>query len=201
MKTRKILTVLGHTLMCFVLLSCATSSTANDVVQPKTTPSQTSRSVTTNNALNFGLLAPLIGVWNVRDWQLQNDGTWQEQSGASWRFYPIQNGSSMQDVWFSDSGEADKGPGYGTNLRVYNPLAKTWQAAWLSSRKRNIELYTGVQSANEVLFTSQASDNGRLTRTVFSDITPDTFKWRMEWSNDEGASWLSIYRVEASRVK
>lgn len=149
--------------------------------------------------LNYGLLAPLIGEWQVRDSQLQQDGSWQAQAGASWKFYPIQGGISLEDEWISNVDSADKLPGFGTHLRVFDPMSKEWQAAWLSSRARTLEMYRGAETESEVLFTSRPNAIGRMTRTVFSNIRPDSFNWHMSWSIDGGETWLMIYKVDATR--
>lgn len=200
--------------LLFTLSACITTPSGNDagvdpVPQTDSPPSLKSSVSNTYSKLNFGLLAPLIGEWQVQDWQLQQDGQWQAQAGATWRFYPIQGGMSLEDEWRSHSSvdsqmgdPAEKqAPGYGTHLRVYEPLSRQWQSAWLSSRARTLEFYSGTETGSEVIFISLPNAKGRRTRTVFSNIGADFFNWRMEWSNDDGASWLTVYKVDATRTR
>jgi len=146
-----------------------------------------------------GLLSILSGQWKVNDWQIKNDGTWQALNGAQWTFTPIQKGNGLKDEWVSYSSDKVSPSGYGNGLRSFNPVNKVWQAAWLSSRSGEMEHYVGEEKNGEVVFTSKQAINGRLSRNVFSQVTPQTFNWRIEWSRDDGANWLTVYRVEASR--
>lgn len=197
------------TLLFALLAACTTTSYKNGVemasvkpevkkqeIKPQVSPVERNQNYSN---LNFGLLAPLLGDWLVDDSQLQQDGTWQKQEGASWKFYPIQGGISLQDDWVSNTSSADKIPGFGTYLRVYDPMSKKWQAAWLSSRARSLELFNGEETETEVFFYSMPNEKGRITRTVFSNIQPDFFNWRMDWSNDGGETWLMVYKVNAIR--
>jgi hypothetical protein len=186
--------------LAFLLLTACVSNTPANSNSPQIAKKSVDNSSTdTYSNLNLGKLAPLVGVWNIQDWQLEKDGTWKELSGASWRFYPIQGETSLEDKWVSNPAAENQAPGYGTHLRVYDPMSKSWQSAWLSSRTRSLELYTGQETDNEVLFVSQPNAKGRLTRTVFSNIQADHFNWRMEWSSDNGESWLMVYKVDATR--
>jgi hypothetical protein len=187
--------------MCLLVTACASSPSALEDQPTVELANSKVLPVQSNPNLNLGLMSPLIGVWDIQDWQLQQNGEWQEQSGAVWRFYPIQGGSSLEDHWVSKVTDGDEIPGYGTHLRVYEPLSKTWQSVWLSSRTRNMEFYSGEEKSGEVIFVSQGDGNGRLTRTVFNNISPDFFNWRVEWSKDAGESWLVVYKVNAIRKR
>jgi len=149
---------------------------------------------------NFGLLAPLLGEWQVKDWQLQKNGEWRPESGAKWRFFEIQGGMALQDEWESHSNN-QQSPGYGTHIRVYEPTSKSWQAIWLTSRTKNFEFYRGNEREGKVFFLATKNSNGRITRTVFSDIQANRFKWQMQWSSDGGANWLTVYKLEATRIR
>lgn len=187
--------------MCLLVTACASNSSALEGQSEVESTNSKDLPLQSNPNLNLGLMNPLIGVWDIEDWQLQQNGEWQKQSGAVWRFYPIQGGTSLEDQWVSKTPDSGKTPGYGTHLRVYEPLSKTWQSVWLSSRSRSLEFYSGEEKSGEVIFVSQADANGRLTRTVFDNISRDFFNWRIEWSKDAGESWLVVYKVDATRKR
>jgi hypothetical protein len=37
-------------------------------------------------------------------------------------------------------------------------------------------------------------------RVVFSDFTDDTFRWKSDYSRDEGKTWITVMRMRATRV-
>ena len=150
--------------------------------------------------LNLGLLSNLIGNWKVQDWQLQKNGEWQEQAGATWRFYAIQGNTAIRDEWESNTSDSQKVPGFGSQLRVYNPWSKSWSAAWLSSRTRTLEFYTGNESDSKVSFVSQPNAKGRISKVIFSDIQESSFSWQMLWSSNGGEPWTSVYKLQATRI-
>lgn len=195
-------------LLLIFLLSisaCATSSVDNEIInKQKPVPgSQYNASNFTNGLrpsdIELGLLSNLLGTWNVQDWQLRKDGQWQALNGARWSFSAIQNGRALQDNWVSFAPDGKTAAGHVNAIRVYDAITQKWQAAWLSSNDGRLEFFSGSEDMGEVIFTTTSANKGRLSRQVFSEINPQSFKWRIEWSKDGGESWLTVYRVEAIR--
>lgn len=187
---------LGSVFMIFFLACVNTPENIN----PTKAPVQSIATKPPSVNLNLGLFSNLIGHWEVQDWQLQKDGEWQEQAGARWSFYAIQGGTAIRDEWKSNTSDAQQTPGFGSQLRVYNPWNKTWSAAWLSSRTRSLEFYAGKETESEVSFVSQPNAKGRITRLIFSNIKEASFTWQMQWSTDAGESWTSVYKLRATRI-
>lgn len=193
-------------LLVLSLLGCASNPTSNTPTQTnpmqETFPSKEATNLTQGlrpSDIELGLMSQLIGQWDVQDWQLRKDGQWQPLNGAVWTFKAIQNGRAVQDEWYSFAADGKTPAGHVNALRIYNPSNKTWQAAWLSSRNGRLDNYLGLQTDGEIIFTASAADNGRLTRQVFSNLNPQSFQWRIEWSKDQGQTWLPVYRVQATR--
>jgi len=185
-------------ILVFNLTACV-SSLPRPNTNAAVSQAGTSNTATTVN-LNLGLLSNIIGTWQVQDWQLQKNGEWQEQAGASWTFYAIHNNTAIRDEWKSNTTNVQDSPGFGTQLRTYDPWKKTWSAAWLSSRTRSLEVYTGYESQSAVYFVTKGKTNDRLTRLVFSEIQANSFNWQMQWSRDAGNTWTSVYKVQATRL-
>ena len=151
------------------------------------------------DSIQLGSLTPLLGDWQVQDYQLRKDGQWEKLKGAQWSFSAIQNGLSMSDRWVSNFSEGIE-RGYVNTLRVYNPSNTTWQSAWMSSRDQRIRTFFGQEYNQAVVFTENETFNNRLTRHIFSKIQQNSFEWHIEWSKDSGETWLPVYRVIATRL-
>ena len=185
-------------IIIFLFSACVSTSNESNIIK---SPSNVRAYQTPIKKINLGLLSTVIGHWQVQDWQLQKNGEWEEQAGAKWSFYAIHGGTAIRDEWESNINEAQKSPGFGSQLRVFNPWNKTWSAAWLSSRTRSLEFYTGTESNSELSFISQANQKGRLTKVVFSDIELNSFNWEMQWSSNLGETWTTVYKLQATRIE
>ncbi len=185
--------------ICILSFSACTNSPVQTNDSKASVQTVTASKPPTRN-LNLGLLSNLIGNWKIQDWQLQKNGEWQEQAGATWSFFAIQGGTAIRDEWKSNTSDSQTTPGFGSQLRVYNPWSKSWSAVWLSSRTRSLEYYTGNETETEVSFISQVNEKGRITKVIFSDIQETSFSWQMQWSSNSGESWTSVYKLQATRI-
>ena len=193
----KYLKALMSCLLVIFLAACVSSSEPN-VTFERPVEVVSSKPSATN--LNLGLLSGLVGKWIVKDWQLQKNGHWQKQAGATWSFYAIQGNTAIRDEWQSNIKGEEQVTGYGSQLRVFEPLSKKWSAAWLSSRTRALELFTGYETETEVYFVTLANEKGRSTRVIFNNIQENSFHWQMQWSANEGESWTTVYKLQATRI-
>lgn len=185
-------------LILIVCLSACASAPEKVASNNKSVMATPSKPASEN--LSLGMLAGLIGNWEVKDWQLNQNGEWHRQVGASWSFYAIQGNTAIRDEWQSNVSATQSAPGFGSQLRVYNPWTKTWSAAWLSSRARNLEFYSGTEIDNEVLFVSRPNEKGRITRVVFSELKKNSFNWKMQWSSNASETWTTVYKLQATRI-
>ena len=193
----KYLKTLVSCLLVIFLSACVSSSEPNATFE---SPFEEASSKTIVSNLNLGLLSGLVGKWKVKDWQLQKNGHWQKQAGATWMFYAIQGNTAIRDEWQSNIKDEQQITGYGSQLRVFDPLSKTWSAAWLSSRTRALEFFTGYETEAEVYFVTQANEKGRSTRVIFNNIQENSFHWQMQWSTNAGESWTTVYKLQATRI-
>jgi len=119
---------------------------------------------------------------------LTGSNTWVELDGTS----------VVRKLWDGEGnvGELDiSGPSgriQGVTVRLYNPRARQWSVSF-SSRAAGTQgqpLYGRFQGGRGEFFDQETLDERAITvRFVFSDITPDTFRFEQAFSEDGGKSW------------
>jgi hypothetical protein len=88
---------------------------------------------------------------------------------------------------------------YGTTLRVYDPRIDAWQIQWTDPVTQNVLHMIGRKQGDDIVQLGTRPD-GVLIRWSFSEITPNSFRWRGEVSSDRGASWRLNVEFSARRV-
>lgn len=148
------------------------------------------------------VLGQLVGTWRADQEILQPTGEWKKAPAESeWRFYYILGGQGIQDDWTSTSVDADgvETKTYGTNIRIYNPEKKHWEMAWLDTNNRSLGIFT-AKRLNGALIMEGHNAKGREVRNTFHDIGKNEFRWKQEWTFDEGKSWVTVSRIHCTRV-
>jgi hypothetical protein len=111
-------------------------------------------------------------------------------------------GRAVQDVWIAPSREV-RGAGdigeWGTTLRFYDPDLGAWRSTWIGPEKRAVLPFVGRQVDDEIILEGTFEDD-LLTRWIFSDITPSSFRWRAVDSSDGGTTWTLLQEMSASRA-
>jgi len=136
----------------------------------------------------------LIGSWDLDVTRFRDDGSVRRWPGE-WHFGWTLEGRAVQDVWIVPP----RGPGrqadaaanansYGSTLRVYDPQLDAWHIQWTDPVTQAYLTMIGRQEGADIVQLGTAPD-GRRVRWSFRDITPDSFRWCGEISDDEGASW------------
>ena len=77
---------------------------------------------------------------------------------------------------------------YGTTLRVYDPALDAWHILWNDPLKQYYTRQLGRAQGRDIVQDGKTAD-GTPVRWTFTDVTPDSFRWRGERSLDGGASW------------
>lgn len=158
-----------------------------------------------NDALPFGNTAacmegPLaqfgqyIGDWKIEDSTLANDGSgWSDGQGARWIFTCLGNGTAIQDFWLPANGAV------GTNLRTYRPETGTWEIAWAVDQLPGFSHIRAEQDENGNIVMHYVSPIPTpLRRITFFPADESGWKWKLEFSNDAGETWLEVYRITAT---
>jgi len=145
-----------------------------------------------DRADNMALYGRFIGDWEFDALVHMDDGG-EHRGRGEIHFAWALDGRAIQDVWIL--------PGlfYGTTLRVYDPGLDAWHILWNDPLKQLYTRQIGRGQGRDIVQIGTA-DNGAHLRWSFSDIAPDSFRWRGERSSDEGANWFLQSDFRARRI-
>jgi len=123
----------------------------------------------------------LIGSWTMDVAVYADDGGKHEGRGEI-HFGWVLEGRAIQDVWIL--------PGlfHGTTLRVYDPGLDAWHILWSDPLRQYYTRQIGRAQGADIVQEGK-NDRGDDTRWSFSEITPNSFRWRGEHSTDAGKTW------------
>ncbi len=148
-------------------------------------------------------LSRLIGKWDAKIEQLDNDGNWNPGTNKiEWHWYYILNGHGIQDDWITEKLATDGSDStlvYGTNIRIYNTDENKWYMAWLHSDGRKLATFSAVNENDKVIMEG-TNASGREVRITFFDIKENSFEWQQEWTFDDGKNWTVVAKIQCSRI-
>jgi hypothetical protein len=136
-----------------------------------------------------------IGDWDIEDSRLSQDGSeWTPGAGAKWIFVCIGEGTAIQDFWIPHDGPI------GTNLRTWDPDAESWEIAWtIKGMAGFAHIQARMNDEGNIVMHYKSPLPDPLRRITFFPAGADGWNWKLEVSNDEGANWINVYRIKASR--
>jgi hypothetical protein len=147
----------------------------------------------------------LIGSWDLDVTEFQEDGSTRRRRGE-WHFAWVLEGRAIQDVWIvpprgarEHEDAAANANYYGTTLRTYNPKVDAWHIEWTDPVSQTYLTMIGRQQGDDIVQTGTDAA-GNLRRWSFSEITPASFRWRGEVSDDRGQTWHRHIEFLARRV-
>ena len=146
-----------------------------------------------DRADRMGLYGWLIGSWEMDAVVNADDGTTHKGRGEI-HFGWVLEGRAIQDVWILP------GVFYGTTLRVYDPGLDAWHILWSDPLRQFYTRQVGRAHGNDIV-QEGTNDAGDATRWSFTEITPDSFRWRGERSRDGGATWQLQAEFLARRMQ
>ncbi len=135
-----------------------------------------------------------LGDWKIEDSRLSRDGSgWSAGPGARWIFSCLGNGTAIQDFWLPPDGKV------GTNLRTYDPEPGTWEIAWAITAAPGFSHIRAKQDENgNIVMHYVAPVPSPLRRITFFPPDDAGWNWTLEFSQDEGDSWIEVYRIRAT---
>ncbi len=145
-----------------------------------------------DRAERMALYGWLIGRWEMDAVIHRDDGSTHKGRGEI-HFGWVLEGRAIQDVWILP------GVFYGTTLRVYDPGLDAWHILWSDPMRQVYVRQIGRAQGNDIAQEGK-TENGAATRWSFTEITPDSFRWRGERSLDGGATWQLQAEFLARRV-
>lgn len=132
-------------------------------------------------------------------------GTW------AWKY--VLDGFAVSDLWYQSG---DSLPIYMAGLkrdyllsatRIFEVSSGKWRVAWLANGAgktpgADFGTFEAELVDDEIVMTSPPEPGPfGLQRVVFYEITDDSFRWRSDYSPDDGETWNTVMRMHATRVK
>ena len=145
-----------------------------------------------DRADKLGLYGWLIGRWDMDTVIHRDDGSRHTGRGEI-HFDWVLEGRAIQDVWILP------GVFYGTTLRIYDPALDAWHILWSDPLRQLYRRQIGRARGNDIVQDGE-DENGAPVRWSFTAITPDSFHWIGERSDDGGATWRTEAEFFARRV-
>jgi len=84
------------------------------------------------------------------------------------------------------TGPSQRGP----PVRFYDPKLDAWQSTWISATQKVVKVFVGRKVGEDIVLESRTVE-GHPLKWIFSDITPDSFRWHSEESHDDGKTGSS----------
>ena len=151
----------------------------------------------------------LVGLWTVETEMAGMTGELVESAPGIWAWKYAIDGFAVRDLWYQG---ADNLPPYMANLgrdylltanRIFDVASKRWQVAWMANGAGSVMgadfgTFTAVLEGDEIVMTSAPGPFGT-QRVVFHEIGADSFRWKSEYSMDEGKTWRLVMRMHARR--
>jgi len=144
------------------------------------------------------LFGQFVGDWDILDDRsLQPDGTWTTTRGElHWGW--ILDGRAVQDVWMWIDEKTGKLIPEGTTVRFYDGKIDAWHSVWLSPNQGAVKTFVARQVGDEIVLEGKTAE-GYPVKWIFSDITPDFFRWRAEETQDNGKTWTLTEEMRIRR--
>jgi hypothetical protein len=155
-----------------------------------------------NYADKLMLFGQFVGVWDIDARFFERDRGLVREGRAEWLFGWALEGRVVQDVLISPP-RAGRKPGqtskeYGSTIRAYDPEIDGWRVTFVAPVYGATVTLIARAQGNEIWLDGRAPNND-LFHWTFSEITPDSFRWRGHESSDEGRSWFMGEEMIARR--
>ena len=156
-----------------------------------------------------GALADRLSLFGqfVGSWYLEWTGAGTDAQPATMtgelHFGWVLGGRAVQDIWIVP-GRGAPGEGrpplgfHGSTIRFYDPAIDAWRSTWIEPVNGRVRRFIGRRDDDGIVLLSDEDDPQ--LRWRFTDITPDSFRWRAETSRDGGTTWKFDEEMHATRV-
>lgn len=142
------------------------------------------------------LFGQFVGDWDIEAKWFLPDGTIRQGTGelhVAW----ILNGRAIQDVWMSH--QQNQSVAAGTTIRFYDPDLDAWHSIWISPSQGGLRSFVARKVGSEIVLEGTTKE-GLPDRWIFSDITPQSFRWRAVESHDDQKTWQLTEEMWIKRV-
>ena len=88
---------------------------------------------------------------------------------------------------------------FGTTIRFYDPKIDAWRSTWLSPIKGLVRTFIAHKVNDEIVLESKTAE-GYPEKWIFSQITPDSFRWHSEETHDDGRTWILTEEMQIRKL-
>ena len=147
----------------------------------------------------------LIGSWELDVFDYDAAGNVHRSKGEV-HFGWVLEGRAVQDVWIMPpraerAADLDRRRNrYGTTLRVWDLSIQAWRVTWINPVNGRRDDLIGRWSGRDIVQLGTNAD-GKPIRWIFSEITPDSFRWTGETLQCDGKTWKLEDEFRAKRVR
>ena len=147
----------------------------------------------------------LIGSWELDVYDYEADGAVRRGKGEV-HFGWVLEGRAVQDAWIMPPrSQRPANPDqirnrYGTTLRVWDPSIQAWRATWINPVTGARDELIGRRIGEDIVQVGAHGD-GTPIRWMFTEITPDSFRWIGEVLSPDGKTWRLEAEFRARRVR
>jgi len=153
----------------------------------------------------------LVGLWHVETEMASGSGEFVPMAPGLWAWKYALDGFAVSDLWYQS---AENLPSYMANLgrdylltanRVYAVAEHRWHVAWMANGAgsvmgADVGTFTAQLVDGELVMSSGPGSFG-LQRVIFSEFSDDSFRWRSDYSQDDGKTWTTVMRMRAKRLE
>lgn len=149
------------------------------------------------------LFGQFVGGWQIVEARYpQPDGTEIKRKGEI-HFGWILEGRAIQDVWITYQENPPRVVPVGTTIRFYDPKIDEWRSIWISPKQGLVQTFVARKVGDEIVLESKTKE-GYPENWIFSEVTPNSFRWRSVESHDNMKTWqlteeMRVRRNSASR--
>lgn len=145
------------------------------------------------------LFGQFVGDWDIVEARYpQSDGTEIMRKGEI-HFGWILDGRAVQDVWMTYQENAPQVVPAGTTIRFYDPKIDAWHSIWIAPKDGVVQTFVARKVDDEIVLEGKTKE-GYPEHWIFSDITPNSFRWRSVESHDNGKTWQLTEEMQVRRT-
>jgi hypothetical protein len=148
------------------------------------------------------LFGQFVGSWELD--VAYHGPTDERRLSGEWHFAWALNGHAVQDVWIAphrrDRKRGEAPVDWGTTIRFYDPRIDAWRSTWIGPAEGLVLPFIARPVGDEIVLEGSFEDD-KLTRWIFSEVAPNSFRWRAIESNDAGRTWSLIQAMSARRIR
>ena len=91
---------------------------------------------------------------------------------------------------------------HGKSFSTFDRGARRWKQAWVDNTGSYLD-FTGGMEGDRMILSRDAEREGRRfrQRMIFTDIKAQSLKWLWQRSDDDGASWKTLWEIDYKRMK